>query len=429
MLKLKKIENVLLFLILLSLPTQLGKHFWPDSSYIFSLRVDYLSPTIFFWDILVVILLLVWLLQKPQVRKLALNLLLFFLLTQAVSLLGAKNIGAGLVRLEQYGLSGLFAVYLASFDFKSLSRRVFLVLFLGVLAETLIASGQFLHGSTLGLWILGERSFTISTPGIAKFDFYGFQFLRPYGTFPHPNVLAGYLLVIMVLWLQFAVYNSSKKRITDNVYKAKLEKAGKLKPLVSNLTKITMLLCGFTIFITMSRAVLLTGFLSMFLLLEKRWRTLLVLSLVVLSPILFIRFSSLFNFDSLTVLRREELIGSAWQLFLKSPLFGIGLNNFIPAMATNMIIGPSRFLQPVHNIILLALSETGIVGMIGLIFLVGYPIAKLLKLPPKPYHKYPILMIWVIILFLGMFDHYFLTLPQGYRLFFLVWGLSFSVLE
>ena len=98
-------EKILLFLTILFLPTQLGKHFWPQFSYIYSLRVDYLSPTLYFWDILVMGLLSVWVLRKPEINKFALNLFLFFLFTQALSLIGASNIEAGLIRLEQYLLS------------------------------------------------------------------------------------------------------------------------------------------------------------------------------------------------------------------------------------------------------------------------------------------------------------------------------------
>ena len=39
-------------------------------------------------------------------------------------------------------------------------------------------------------WWLGERTFTSSTPGIAKAVIDGRLLMRPYATFPHPNVLA-----------------------------------------------------------------------------------------------------------------------------------------------------------------------------------------------------------------------------------------------
>lgn len=398
MLKLKRIEDAFLFLALLFLPTQLGKHFWPDFAYIYSLKIDYLSPTLYFWDLLVIGLLVVWILKRPKVNKRALSLLLFFLLTLVLSLLNADNIGAGLVRLEQFSVAGFFGVFLASYDFKSLPKKIFLPLTLGILGESLISYYQFIKGSTLGLWILGERTFTISTPGIAKFDFYGSQFLRPYGTFPHPNVLAGYLVVIVYsLWA-----------LVD----------GK-KPFL----KLVSVAGALTIFLTMGRVAILAGLVALTLVLKKKRLIFLGLLILVLSPFLFLRFSSLFNFDSLTVLRREQLLVSATELFLKFPFFGVGLNNFIPAMANNLVSGPSRFLQPVHNIFLLALAETGLIGFIGLVTLIGYPFRKIFNFKFSIYNLLP----WLIILFLGMFDHYFLTLPQGYRLLFLLWGLSFSV--
>ncbi len=255
---------------------------------------------------------------------------------------------------------------------------------LGIIGESLIAILQFLTGSTLGLWVLGERTFSITTPGIAKFDFYGRQFLRPYGTFPHPNVLAGYFFIVITI-----IYSKTSKYILS--------------------------LSGLVIFLTMSRTVILPMLLTAVSLLRKKWRIFLIALIIFLSPVLFIRFSSLFNFDNLALLRREELIDNAWQIFLKSPLFGVGLNDFIPAQASDLIIGPNRFLQPVHNIFLLSLSETGIVGFIGLLILITYPMIKAKYYLP-----------WFLIFFLGMFDHYFLTLPQGYRLLFLVWGLSLS---
>lgn len=391
-LNLKRVENAFLSLTLLFVPTQLGLHFWPQFSYIYSLKIDYLSPTLYFWDILVVGLLTTWFLQKPHVNKVALNLLLLFLFTQGLSLIGASNIGAGLVRLEQYTVAGFFGVFLASSDFRTLSMKVYLPLTLGVLGESVIAILQFIKGSTLGLWVLGERSFSLSTPGIAKFDFYGREFLRPYATFPHPNVLAGYLLVVSTLLIR--------------------------RPVVLMLTYLA-------IFLTMSRTVIFTGFATALLVLRRKWLLIVIFLLLILSPIFLTRFSSLFNFDNLTVLRREELIGSAWQMFLKSPFYGIGLNNFIPAQAFDLIVGPNRFLQPVHNIFLLVLSETGLIGLIGLISLIGYPIKKIFIFHFSFFKLIP----WLIIIFLGMFDHYFLTLPQGYRLLFLVWGLSFSVLK
>ena len=297
MLKLqKRVESILLFLTLLFLPTQLGKHFWPDFSYIHSLKVDYLSPTLYFWDILAVILLVVWILRRPKINKAALSIFLFFLLTQLLSLIGAANIQAGLVRLEQYWIAGLFGVFIASSDFNKLKGKIYLPLALGILGESILAILQFIKGSTLGLWILGERTFTVSTPGIAKFDFQGVQFLRPYATFSHPNALAGFIL--LVLCSMYYVLRGKHK-----------------------LSKFVLLFGSLAIFLTMARTAILAGLGLLAVLVNKRWLILMGVIIVVVSPILFIRFSSLLNFDSLTLIRREELAGNALQMFLKNPLF------------------------------------------------------------------------------------------------------------
>ena len=48
---LEALEKILLFLFVLLIPTQLGKHFWPEWSRVVGIRVDYLSPTLYFLDL------------------------------------------------------------------------------------------------------------------------------------------------------------------------------------------------------------------------------------------------------------------------------------------------------------------------------------------------------------------------------------------
>src|SRR5579872_2586293 len=53
-------ENLLFYLLILFLPTQLGKHFLPNFSIIQGIRIDYLSPTVYFTDILICLLFTLW---------------------------------------------------------------------------------------------------------------------------------------------------------------------------------------------------------------------------------------------------------------------------------------------------------------------------------------------------------------------------------
>lgn len=402
---LKSLEKTLFFLTILFLPTQLGKHFWPDFSFIYSLRIDYLSPTIYFWDLLMLALIGIKILnaylnkQKLRANNLYVFLFLFFLLSQAVSIINAVNPEATLYRLKEYFITGLLGLYLASADFLKIKNALFLGLALSIVLTCFLAITQFLLGHSLDLWLFGERSFSVTTPLIARFNFYEEVFLRPYATFPHPNMLAAFLVIILPL-LNYGLSSKLKTFKLTNTF-----------------------LSAVTIFITFSRPGLLLICLQIILMFKKFWKLLLILG-VLIAPLVFVRLSSIFTFDTLAVLRRRELSEYALVLFQQYPVFGVGLNNFINILASDhILVGTSRFLQPVHNIFLYTLAETGLVGLTGLLLFLG--VSLLLNLKSKESLSKILLGNLFMVIFLGLFDHYFLTLPQGQRLLFLILGLSF----
>lgn len=403
---LKSLEKALFFLTILFLPTQLGKHFWPDFSFVYSLRVDYLSPTIYFWDLLIISLIGINILNKYITkRKLSLNylylsLLLFFIFSQLASLFNAVNPFAALYRLKEYLITGLFGLYVSSVSFPKIKKALFLGLALSVVFTCFLAIIQFLLGHSVGLWIIGERSFSVTTPLIARFNFYEKVFLRPYATFPHPNMLAAFLVIVLPL-LNYGI-------------------PGKLK----NFKLVNTFLSTSAVFITFSRPSLILIGLQIILMFKKFWKILLILG-VLTTPLIFVRLSSIFTFDNLAVLRRRELSEYALFLFQQYPVFGVGLNNFINVLASDhILVGTSRFLQPVHNIFLYTLAETGLIGLTGLSLFIGTSLIINLK-SNSPFARVLVGSLFMII-FLGLFDHYFLTLPQGQRLFFLILGLSLS---
>ena len=117
-----------------------------------------------------------------------------------------------------------------------------------------------------------------------------------------------------------------------------------------------------------------------------------------------------------SVVVRQQLNSAAITMWQHSPLFGVGLGNFLVELPKNL---PSRtiyFLQPVHNIYLLLLSETGIVGLGSFLLLLWYIFQRIRNSKLKA----PI----VALLLLGLIDHYPLTLQQGQLLFTLFLSLS-----
>ena len=91
------------------------------------------------------------------------------------------------------------------------------------------------------------------------------------------------------------------------------------------------------------------------------------------------------------------------------------------------VSGEVRFFQPVHMIFLLALSETGILGLLGLLTLFRPVIFLTVKVMKSKFIKIDSLILlygWICVIVMGFFDHFFLTLAQGLRVFFLLWGIS-----
>ena len=115
------------------------------------------------------------------------------------------------IKVGEFFLLGLYIVRTKP----NLSLIAYL-LSLGVLYSSLIAITQFFLQRSIGglLWFLGERTFTVDTPGIARFESCRLSvvgcwlFLRPYATFSHANVLGGYLATVLPL----IIYKSTKRR-------------------------------------------------------------------------------------------------------------------------------------------------------------------------------------------------------------------------
>ncbi|MBI3887840.1 hypothetical protein HY310_02120 [Candidatus Microgenomates bacterium] len=91
---------------------------------------------------------------------------------------------------------------------------------------------------------------------------------------------------------------------------------------------------------------------------------------------------------------RMQLNNIAIEQLLKSPIIGTGLGTspLYPRNISNF----AMLHQPIHNIYLLLLSETGVLGLLGFVFIIKKRFSLFL-LP---------------ILFISFFDHYWLTIQQ-----------------
>lgn len=281
--------------------------------------------------------------------------------------------------------------------------------------SSIIGLTQFLLQHTIGgpLWFLGERTFDNGTPGIAQVNWCWFskhtciELLRPYATFSHPNVLGGFLATTVPLFL----------------WQFQKEKQHLLRSVIIG----SILLGVATLFLTFSRSAWIVGITALYgallLLPTKKPWVLRIGGFFALCGILFFLFPYIQTLtkESESVFIRMDLINAAVTLFTKHPLTGVGLGMFLPSLPDILNIRDLYFLQPVHNIYLLLISETGILGSIMFFTSAFYYIRTI-----KKQKQIAIIMLpSLALLCLGLVDHYPISVQQGQLLTVILLALPF----
>jgi len=393
------INKILFFLFLLLLPTQLGKHFFLPFSYLSGVRVDYLAPTVYLTDIIVFLLVIFnfKIVFKFFKNKKVLIGLFLLLINVLFSRLPAISL-YWLIKIIEF----LVVFSLVKKMLKTLKEKSILTAFLlSGLFELFLSIAQFINKhSVQGIfYYFGERLISISTPGVAKASLQGIEFLRPYGTFSHPNSLAGFFLFLYFFILIHKKFN---------------------RYLV--LKYLFLLVSSLLIFLSFSKiAILIYLFLSIIyhlkssIKLKCRPCVLARLLMIVVVSFIFLQATT----DPLTINKRVELMKNSIAIILRYPIFGVGLGSYLVEQAKFSSKYYLFFNQPVHNIFLLFISETGLI-------LGGFLLYQLInQLIQRRLTKNQWLIIFVIIL-AGFFDHYWLTLQQNFLLMGLVMGAILS---
>lgn len=404
-------------LLLVFLPTQLGFHFWPAWAMVLGRRVDYLSPTLYVTDVIIVFILLFWLIEHIRGFKIydlrfknkkiillgiCIGINIYFAANQPVAIFNW-------IKVLEFGLLGWYIV-----KTKPNYSLITSCLSVGVLYSSLIAIAQFMLQRSVGgpLWWLGERTFTIDTPGIARIVFGGREYLRSYATFPHPNVLGGFLAVTLPLFVSSLIrYFVKKKNKQEKLF------------LIWYLS--VLIIGSIALVLTFSRSALIVGAIAIMFTLARSTNKKILASLLFLIIIFGITLFSITPQEE-SVVVREQLNTAAIKLWQQSPFIGVGLGNFLVKLPAYL---PSRtiyFLQPVHNVYLLVLAETGAVGLVLTLWFVWLCIKSKTSNTSKTSQKFsPVLLVPLLtLLLLGLVDHYPLTLQQGQLLITLFVSLS-----
>ncbi|MFH1705307.1 MAG: O-antigen ligase family protein [Patescibacteria group bacterium] len=400
--------NLLVFLFFFLLPVGWAKHWLIPASSVNGVLVDYLMPDIWVQDLLAIMVIIAnlpfiikhWSLWVKKLWPLLLFLpglvlspsplvsLVYFLRFVLVLSTGCllfilfkdKKKGMG---FKKWALSGLAGA---------------------VIWTTILAVMQLINQKTVFGWrFLGEPFFGLGSGGVKKIEVFGRLLLTPMGTFPHSNVLGGFGL------LSFLVFADQRKSWQHNLI---LILSAFCAVFSFSVIVWFLLLCLIVSHYFTSIDVKYNIF--SFKIKKDKFGVFGVVTPIILCLSFFVLLLKFGFLPPSSVFRRWQLAKISLLVIRDHPFFGVGWGCFVKELPRywQEIGSPIRFLQPVHNLFLLMLSEVGIIGLGGLLLLFKDFLKKMFS------SKF--LLLTSCFLILSFFDHYFWTTTQGIYLLLLL---------
>ncbi len=277
-------------------------------------------------------------------------------------------------------------------------RDFFTWFILSLIPHALLGIWQYATQMVVGSKWLGMSPQNPLTPGVSVVEAGGRRILRAYGGFPHPNIFGG--------WLAFGLAAVTLLASRVTLHQRRIALA------------IVAALFAVALVFTFSRSAWIAagvGVTAAFIgawrkawTLEEKLRLFLIPCAVLVSfaftafavrEVVAVRATAETRLETKSTDERALAIDQAWQLFSRHPVLGIGEEAALLALDR----GGLRPVPP-HQVLLLILLETGILGSLGLLLILGCyvhavgPKALFWLLPAVP---------------LLLFDHYLWSLWSG----------------
>ncbi|MBI2459604.1 MAG: O-antigen ligase family protein [Parcubacteria group bacterium] len=266
--------------------------------------------------------------------------------------------------------------------------KLFWSLFVGLALQSLLAIWQFFTQTTfankwLGLSLHQAAELGASVVATVGADGVGERWLRAYGGLDHPNILGGILAIGIILTINLIITYEKSFRITN--YELRI--TSKMQEII---LWIMLVLFSAALFFSFSRTAWLALALALAVMMigAVRKKNFLaqknILQAVLISGLIF--FILFFQFPNLVVTRlylndrleaksnneRLESAKNSLSIIKKNWLAGSGIGNYTLALNRLKPGQESFYYQPAHDVYLLILSETGILGFISFLGLIGY---------------------------------------------------------
>lgn len=311
--------------------------------------------------------------------------------------------------------------------------KLYLIIILSGIVQSLIAISQFIARKSVGLRLLGESVFDTTQAGVAKIIIDHTTFVRAYGTFPHPNVLASFLVFSLLLIIVGSYSEEGRFWKNSLLFYALIFL--QFTALVMTFSKAAV--GGFFIALVyikyVSRETRPAEDNALLQIKSKFWiRKFVIYFLIVLLVSMFIYLLYMIDYEGIIKKSSNEryiYTQIALSIIQKHIIMGISCGQMVYFMQSQEIYPLFDWqFQPVHNVLLLVWVELGIVGF------VVFSNFIVLGLLNKTTNKYSInntylknsqyfkaLLIAQIPMLL--LDHYIWDLQQGAGFFWIMCGI------
>ena len=225
-------------------------------------------------------------------------------------------------------------------------KTVVSILLGSALFQIVLGWFQWKMNHSVGLTLIGEQNISPEIYNVAKIEGEGVKQIRPYGTFLHPNILAGYLMTIMLVSMPYL-----KKYgllfwliiLTGGIYFTQSTSAG----------LVTLIALGLIILFSFVREIK-----------TKRGISLIILVVLLLVNAWFFQNSKMVKAGDSSWQERLTQNTISREMY-RNNILGVGVGDFTWEMENHSLkkLSPWEF-QPVHNTYYLILNEVGVQGLL-----------------------------------------------------------------